>query len=185
MIASRIQKQIVNLGIRDKRLAAKAEARLIRFGRRATSQLIKACDDSNPHVRLRTAWALAIIGDPKSFETVVRLCNDPDDEVAYDTRIALGLSGDSRALDVLLGLLGEKAEERDSAPMGIQRMNLPLSKLQEFLASAKPEVRSAGLYLLLSNSEPGAIDHAKKLLEDVNPSVSAQAADVVACLENP
>jgi hypothetical protein len=181
--SNRINKHIVNLGIRDYKLAARAETRVIRFGRRATAQLIDACNDTNPQVRLRAAWSLGLIADPRAYETLARLCNDPSDEVTYDARIALGLSGDPRALDVLVALIDDPNDDRNSAPMGIQRMNLPLSKLQEFVSSANPKHRSLGLYLLLSNSDPGALDLAKKLLTDKDPTVKAEAADVVACLE--
>lgn len=121
-VHSRVSRQIANLGNPDYRLSAKAEVRLIDYGKRAVPIVIEACNHEDPQVRFRAVWILGKIADPRGFDTIVRLCDDPDNSVAYDARIALGHTKDPRAVPILQRYLDETDPERDSAISGLAQI---------------------------------------------------------------
>ena len=99
-----------------------ASTALFLIGKPAVEPLIAALKDDNVLVRLKAAWALGEIGDPRAVEPLIAALSDPDSDVRERAAIALGTIG-KPALEPLLSKLKDTdATVRMAAAKGSQEV---------------------------------------------------------------
>ena len=78
------------------------------LGPGAVEPLISALADTDWHIRMGSAIALRIIGDPRGVEPLIRALSDENRFVRREAAKSLGRMGDRRATDPLIGVLSDQ-----------------------------------------------------------------------------
>lgn len=81
------------------------------YGATAVEPLVKALDNSDPEIRMKSAEALGIIGDKYAVEPLIGIINDEDWHVRQQVVKALGKLRESQAVEPLIGCLKDLSRE--------------------------------------------------------------------------
>jgi len=109
-----------------------------RYGKVATSYLLRLLNDPNNEVRMFSANILGEICDPSAVDDLINALNDPDENVISASIESLGKIGDARAVETLINCL-----------------------YQEFW------IQYPAIIALGEIGDPSAIQHLNTLLDDV------------------
>lgn len=165
--------------------AARAERRLIAVGETAVEPLITATESPSKETRLRAAWALGKIGDPRGFNAIMRLTNDRDDFVAYEAAWALGYLKDERAVAPLIDMVchGEDTGAAGGAAQALDLIGVAaIAPLLDVLKNCPPEAKITAAYTLAAIGDELAIEPIAKLLDSPDPDLRIAAVESLAHL---
>lgn len=133
----------------------------------STPVLTEALTDSSEDVVLYSVWALAIIGDPQSYQDLLPLMNDPRPAIRKITAFALGALSNPRAIPALKQVL------TDSSPDVSWNAALSLAALND----------ASGVSVLEKLLDRGYLDGFPKLKEREKEGIMINAIQSLAKIQ--
>ena len=127
-----------------RRLIAEREwDRLAGMGDVAVESLIEALSAGDSETRMKAAWALGEIGDPRALEPLAAALADSEPRVREKAAIALGKLGESKAVEDLLRHLDDEDESvREAVSRSLRELGWEPEE-EEVIAEAEKVVSAA------------------------------------------
>lgn len=162
------------------------ESRVALIGREAVEPLLEAIDSPSSEMRMRCAWSLGLIGDPRGFEAILKqVLDDPVEFVRYEAALSLGNLGDERAIPYLAEIIKKcnPCEESVSgaATQAIEKFGeKAVPCLLKLLDVDNINARALTLAALGKIADPSALDALAHSLGHSNEDVRAAAVNALA-----
>jgi hypothetical protein len=143
---------LISLLGNEKRGVREAAVRaLAGLGEGAVDPLIEGLGDGDWHVRMGSAIALRIIGDPRGVEPLIRALSDENRFVRREAAKSLGRMGDPRATEPLISVLGDRdggVRVRAAAALGKIADPKAIDPLTHALSDRNSELQEAAVEAL-------------------------------------
>lgn len=170
---------ISTLGDEDEKKATLAAITLLRFGRNAVPELIKALNYPLVDVRRKSVWVLWQIRDQRALRPLMQsLQHDPDSKVRRYAACGLGLLGSRIAINDLIEALADDDDRVrwDSAVSLAKLGSLSTRALTYAAQYAGPRVRAGAVNALAWIRDKDSIDILADALRDKDGYVRSRAA---------
>ena len=148
----RALKPLISLLGDEKRGIREAAVRALGgFGEGAVEPLIEGLGNGDWHIRMGSAIALRIIGDPRGVEPLIRALSDENRFVRREAAKSLGRIGDPRATEPLISVLDDRdigVRVRAAAALGKIADPKAIDPLTHALSDRNPELQEAAVEAL-------------------------------------